>query len=455
MGTLGRIMVVDDEKNMTHILHAMLERAGFEAIALNATDQALEVLGTEEIDLLITDLRLVGTSGLELLAHCQEHYPLLPVVMITAHGTIEAAVEALKRGAFDFITKPFDHDQLISTVQKAVASAQARQREPQSLGHAHRTPGSAQIHRQDGWAYGGQTPLGKQIEALAESPLPLLILGERGTGKEFVASEIHRRSERKSRPFLRLHCATPLMELDLFGFEPGIQSGMRDARMGRLELAHLGTLFLDEVCQAPLEVQARLEQFFTDRSFARVGSAVTQYADVRIIASSHRSLLQEIKQRRFRMELHQKFFHTLRLPPLRERRSDIPALVRHLMLHFSQRLHRRIDEIAPQPLQALVEYDWPGNLRQLENTIERMVLLSDGPVLTLSDLPDDFLNQTDPPTSQNFKQIVRKQTHALEFNLITAALEKTAGNVTHAAESLGLSRKGLQLKMKELGMRRH
>jgi nitrogen regulation protein NR(I) len=465
----GRVLVIDDEKNITFVIQAMLERAGFEAVPFNDSGQALKAIEEEEFDAIITDLYMPGIGGMEILEHCRKNFAQLPVVVITAFGTVEAAVTALKQGAFDFITKPFDQAELLNVVQKAVSTYQRRQREPIAIPSTHgggalEPSPSAHISSIVGTSAQMQGVF-HVISKIAASPSSVLVTGESGTGKELVAYEIHRNSLRAEKPFIKINCAAipaTLIESELFGYERGAFTGAVTSKPGRFELANGGTLFLDEVGEMPLEMQVKLLRVLQEQEFERVGGVNTLRVDVRILAATNKNLEDEVKAGRFREDLFYRLnVVPIHLPALRERREDIDALVKYFLQQFNLKLRRSITGIEPACMEALRAYSWPGNIRQLENALERMALMSDGSVLRVEDLPEEILSSVPgrkdlEATSEcsNFKEIVRRRTQNVERELIERALEETAGNVTRAAEKLGLSRKGLQLKMKELGLKR-
>lgn len=467
----GRVLVIDDEKNITFVIQAMLERAGFEAIVFNDSGDAIDAIGSEDFDLIVTDLYMPGPGGMEILEYCQKNHVQLPVVVITAYGTVESAVSALKRGAFDFITKPFDQTELLNVVQKAVSTYRQRQKEPiiffsnppasipsQGAVDQNLSPISSMIG-----CSSQLQEIFKVIVKIANSPVTVLVWGESGTGKELVALEIHRCSNRASKPFVKINCAAipaTLIESELFGYEKGAFTGAVASKPGRFELAHEGTLFLDEVAEMPLEMQVKVLRILQEQEFERVGGVNTIKVDVRIITATNKDLEAEVKAGRFREDLYYRLnVVPIHLPPLRERRDDIDLLVRYFLMQFNQKSKKGVTGLTPETLSILRSHSWPGNIRQLENVLERMILMCDGTVLTIDDLPEEFAGAYPDKTEStggapSLKQIVRRQTQSLERNLIEKALEETNGNVTRAAEKLGLSRKGLQLKIKELGLKR-
>jgi DNA-binding NtrC family response regulator len=474
---VGRVLVVDDEKNITFVIQAMLEKAGCEAIVFNDSSEALDAIASEDIDVVVTDLYMPGPGGMEILDYCQKNQPHLPVVIITAYGTVESAVSALKRGAFDFVTKPFDQTELLNVVRKAVATHHQRQKEPIIFVPSFQNQqggNGASSQASEGSVTGISSIIGassqmqeifKVISKIAQSPSTVLVWGESGTGKELVAFEVHRQSSRANKPFVKINCAAipaTLIESELFGYEKGAFTGAVASKPGRFELAHEGTLFMDEVAEMPMEMQVKLLRILQEQEFERVGGVHSINVDVRIIAATNKDLEEEVKAGRFREDLFYRLnVVPIHLPALRERRDDIDLLVRYFLLQFNDKLKKQIHGLTPETLAALKVHSWPGNIRQLENVLERMVLMCEGNILSFEDLPEEFIpphSDKNPishhPESSSFKQIVRRQTQSLERDLIEKALEETSGNVTRAAEKLGLSRKGLQLKMKELGLKR-
>ena len=468
----GRVLVIDDEKNITYVIQAMLERSGYEALVYNQSSEALQAIDAsmeaEDLDVVVTDLYMPGHGGMEILEHCKRLYPQLPVVIITAFGTVEAAVSALKLGAFDFITKPFDQADLLQVVQKAVATRQERRKEPILLASGN-SP-SASVTEGSGFSIVGSSPQMQEvfriISKIAPSPSTILVQGESGTGKELVAYEIHRHSPRAAKAFIKVNCAAipaTLIESELFGYEKGAFTGAVSSKPGRFELAHEGTLFLDEVAEMPLEMQVKLLRVLQEQEFERVGGLTTTKVDVRIITATNRNLEEEVKAGRFREDLFYRLnVVPIQLPPLRNRQDDIDKLVRFFLQQFNEKLKKAITGITPEAMEALRAYPWPGNIRQLENVLERMMLMSEDPILRVADLPEEVVAATgalpETPTGTeegavNFKDLVKRRTQSVERDLIEKALVETGGNVTRAAEKLGLSRKGLQLKIKELGLR--
>ncbi|HEV8551570.1 MAG TPA: sigma-54 dependent transcriptional regulator [Polyangiaceae bacterium] len=465
-----QILVVDDEPNLRRVLSAQLERDGYDVHTSEDGEQALALLTEHHIDLVITDLRMPKLDGMELLRRISALEDPMPVVMITAHGTVDTAVEALKMGAFDYLTKPFDQEDVRTIVRKAVRT--------QDLSATEASRPSLVPGLESG-RYGiiGQSPslmeLYTLLDRVADTPTTVLVTGESGTGKELVARAVHENSSRRGKPFIKVNCAAiprDLMESELFGYERGAFTGAVGSKPGRFELASGGTLFLDEIGSIPVEMQVKLLRALQESEFERVGGVKTIRVDVRLVAATNTDLKKEIAAGAFREDLYYRLnVVPIRLPPLRERREDIPLLVEHFVRKFDARLRKNVTGIEPEALDVLLEHPWPGNIRELENVIERAVLFCDGDALRPVDLPSDLAPRTpEPPlaaplhksqaaavpaASDGLKEQVKAAMTRLERELIIKALEQTGGNVTHAARLLKISRKGLQLKMKELGLR--
>ncbi len=460
-----QVLIVDDEPNLRKILAAQLSRDGYDVLTAEDGERGLAQLREHHIDLVITDLKMPGVDGMTLLKRALEEEPELPVVMITAHGTIDTAVEALKRGAFDFVTKPFDKDEVRQIVAKALKTRE--------LGGADAT--STPASRGARFGIIGSSPgiaeLYAILERVADTPTTVLITGESGTGKELVARALHEHSSRKDKPFIKVNCAAipkELIESELFGYERGAFTGAVASKPGRFELANGGTLFLDEIGEIPIEMQVKLLRALQESEFERVGGIKTIRVDVRLVAATNRDLKRLISSGTFREDLFYRLnVVPIRLPALRERTTDIALLVEHFLVKFNERLKKRVESVHREALDLLVAYPWPGNIRELENVVERAVLFCDTHELNVSDLPPDvrgiaaLANVPLPDTDLQaalaseggLKEHVKVAMSRLERELVSRALQQTGGNVTHAARLLKISRKGLQLKMKELGLR--
>jgi DNA-binding NtrC family response regulator len=450
-----RILIADDEPNLRRVLGAILEREGYEVLVATDGVEALDSISQRVVHTVITDLRMPKLDGIGLLRRVCADYPDVPVIILTAHGTVDSAVEAVKLGAFDYIEKPFEQEEIRQIVAKAVRTWELHRREI--------------TERQEGRGryglIGESAPMAAVyaiIERVADTPSTVLITGESGTGKELVAKALHENSARRSGPFIKINCAAipkTLMESELFGYEKGAFTGAVGSKPGRFELADKGTLFLDEIGEIPIEMQVKLLRVLQDSEFERVGGVRTLKVDVRLITATNRDLQKEIEGGAFRDDLFYRLnVVPVQLPPLRDRRSDVPLLIDHFIEKFNARLRKRIGGVEDDALEALCAYHWPGNIRELENVIERSLLFSSGPLIRLRELPAEVTaaapaRPSDMAVETSLKAIVRAETERLERDVIRRALDETGWNVTRAARKLKISRKSLQVKMKELGLR--
>lgn len=462
---MTRVLLADDDASVRKVLAASLRREGYDVTAAQDGQEALELLratvGDEEaepFDVLISDVRMPRLDGMSLLEQVARDFADLPVVMLTAHGTVDLAVTALKQGAFDFVSKPYDRDEFMRTIKKAARQHEKDDDEPK------RGDKSARLLLGESEA---MQKVVAMIDKVADSPSTVLVTGESGTGKELVAVALHEGSARKDKPFIRINCgAIPatLIEAELFGYEKGAFTGAATQKPGRFELADEGTLFLDEIGDLPLDMQVRLLRVLQEGTFERVGGIKTMSVDVRLIAATNKDLEAEIEAGRFRDDLFYRLnVVPIALPPLRDRPGDIRTLTEHFVDKYNRRLGKNIEAVDDDALKVLTTYPWPGNIRELENIIERTVLFSDGDRITRESLPPELLAKIDrarAPTTKDdagaprpMKEIVKEATAELERDLIQAALKETGGNVTHAARYLKISRKSLQLKMRDLGLR--
>jgi two-component system response regulator AtoC len=464
-----QVLIVDDEPNLRKILAAQLSRDGYDVLLAEDGEQGLALLREHHIDLVVTDLKMPKVDGMTLLREALAEQPELPIVMITAHGTVDTAVEALKLGAFDYLTKPFDKDEVRQIVGKALktrelageeATTESKEAEGARFGIIGQSPGLTELYA--------------VLERVADSPTTVLITGESGTGKELVARALHDHSSRRGKPFIKVNCAAipkELIESELFGYERGAFTGAVSSKPGRFELANGGTLFLDEIGEIPVEMQVKLLRALQESEFERVGGIKTMRVDVRLVAATNRDLKKLISQGAFREDLFYRLnVVSIRLPALRERATDIPLLVEHFLRKFNERLKKSVSGVEPEALDLLSAYGWPGNIRELENVMERAVLFCDAAKLRVEDLPSELRGPgavtssmtppSDPavdlgtlPADGGLKEHVKVAMSRLERDLVGRALKQTNNNVTHAARLLKISRKGLQLKMKELGLR--
>lgn len=455
---MRRILVVDDELNMRLVLKAMLEKENYEvATAFNGL-KALDILATSEVAVVVTDLKMPGLDGMGLLEKVVSDYPSTPVIIITAHGTIDTAVDALKKGAFDYITKPFEQDDLKNVINKAFKTRLLNEDElvlsPDEIDR-HEIIGSSK----------SMAEIFDTIKKVAPTTTTILITGETGTGKELVANAIHRNSTRKNDPFIKINCSAiseNLIESELFGYERGAFTGAISRKPGRFELAHKGTLFLDEVGDIPKEMQVKLLRVIQDHEFERVGGLQTIKVDVRLIAATNRNLLQDVKEGNFRADLYYRLnVVPVHLSPLRERKEDINLLTDYFKDKFNTKLNRKIKDIDSRVRELLLNYSWPGNIRELENLIERLILMARGDSILLEDIPAELKSQDDTAAifrpedhKKSFKNIIKSKTAEIEKQMIIKVLEKCDGNITKAAMWLGLSRRGLHLKMEKYNLRK-
>ena len=513
--SLLRILIADDEPNLRKVLGSLLRREGYEVLEARDGEEALSTLtqcqsSGREVACLITDLRMPRMDGMTLFRHAIAEYPELKVIIWTAYGRITESVEAVKHGAFDYIEKGADQDYILQVVHKALSSFELDKKAERSDLRGGNVPSHIGRFGLIGTS-GALRACFQLIEKVADTPSTVLITGESGTGKELVARALHEHSSRKNEAFIKINCAAipkTLMESELFGYEKGAFTGAVSQKPGRFELADKGTLFLDEIGELPVEMQVKLLRVLQESEFERVGGIKTLRVDVRVIAATNRDLVREVALGNFREELFYRLnVVPISLPPLRERQQDIPLLVTHFIAKFNERLKKAVTGIAADALDALVRYPFPGNIRELENILERAVLLADSAVLGLRDLPAaaavapgsqavpvsaggplvvamnvgsasavaaqagtstiagsamansavPVLAVQDPASgpraASSLKEIVRLETERVEREMIVKALEQTGGNVTQAARQLRISRKSLQTKMKELGLR--
>jgi two-component system NtrC family response regulator len=390
------ILIVDDEKNYLLVLEALLVDAGYEVITSGSATEALEISMSHDLDLVITDMRMPGLDGMEFLAQLRSRQPDMPVIMMTAYATVEKAVEAMKRGAFDYITKPFKNEELILTIRKAIEMHRLKQenrllsRELQERFKFGNIVGKSKVMRQ----------VYEIIEKVAQTRASVLISGESGTGKELIARAIHFNSPRRDKPFISVNCSAlseTLLESELFGHERGAFTGAVTQRKGRFELAHGGTLFLDEVGDMSPALQVKLLRVLQEMKFERVGGTKTLQVDARLVTASNRELEREVELGRFREDFYYrlKVVH-IKVPPLRERRDDIPLLVHHFLEKAAKANAIPVKSVSQEALKYLYQYDWIGNVRELENVIERAVILCDADDIGPQDLPEELFQQRLP-----------------------------------------------------------
>ncbi|MBT8762856.1 sigma-54-dependent Fis family transcriptional regulator [Desulfohalobiaceae bacterium Ax17] len=449
----GDILVIDDEKNYLLILEAILQEEGYTVTALSDPEMALVYLEESEVDVVITDMKMPGLSGRDVLEHVRKHYPHIPVLIMTAYGSIDGAVEAMKCGAFDYITKPFANDELLLSVRKAMHLAQAAQenrllRENLAERYGrHQIVGKSKAIRE----------VLRMVERVAQTRSTVLITGESGTGKELIARAIHYSSQRKDAPFVSLNCMSlnpGVLESELFGHEKGSFTGAVARKKGRFELAHQGTLFLDEIGELSSDLQVKLLRVLQEKSFERVGGNEPIKVDIRLVAATNKDLRQAVAKGEFREDLFYRLnVVNIHLPPLRERREDIPLLVAHFLQKLAEENKTEIKSFTPEAMEYLTAYEWPGNVRQLENVVERCLVLSTSQNIDVDELPAEIRDEEAQfksavdflPPKLNLAETLEK----IEAALIKRALVRSNFVQVKAAEQLGISKSLLQYKLKK------
>ncbi len=447
-----RILLVDDEPNMLEALGDVLSHEGHCVLKATDGDSALRIASKEEIDLVITDLRMPGKDGMTLLKELRQRVGSVEVIIMTAYGTVDSAVEAMRYGAFHYVLKPFRPHMIVRTVRK-VAEQKGQLEESAFL--------DAAMRRRYGlpWFIGRSPQVQKvfeQIRTVARSDATVLITGESGTGKELVAHAIHYLSARRDRPLIKVSCASlpeTLLESELFGHERGAFTSAVQRRKGRFELANGGSLFLDEIGDIPPSIQAKLVRVLETREFERVGGTETISVDVRLIAATHKDLAAMVQSGTFREDLYYRInVVPIHLPPLRERPEDIPALALHFIRYYAAKTRKPVRGLERAALEALNRYPWPGNVRELRNYMERAVLFCKGNLVALSDLPECVTGPTCTAPTQGQPQL--RSIREVEASLIRNVLEETGWNLSRTAELLGMSRGTLYNKMRRHGIRR-
>ncbi|WP_319522956.1 sigma-54 dependent transcriptional regulator [uncultured Desulfosarcina sp.] len=451
------ILIVDDEKNYTLILSAVLEDAGFETLTANSGPESLDILSRSDVDLVLTDMKMPGMDGIALLERIKKKDADLPVIMMTAHGTVEKAVEAMQKGAYTYILKPFDNEQLVLYVHKAVSMFRVV-KENRELRSAvedrysfHNIIGKSKAMRN----------VFQVIRKVAPASATVLIEGASGTGKELVAKALHFNSPRKEKSFVAVNCSAlteTLLESELFGHEKGAFTGAVSMKKGRFEIADGGTLFLDEIGELSPDLQVKLLRVLQERVIERVGGVKPVSVNIRLIAATNKSLKEEVAGGSFREDLFYRLnVVPITLPPLRERLEDIRLLVSHFIGKYSNERNTEppVTGIDRDVEQLFYEYDWPGNVRELENVIERAVVMSPEAIIQVSDLPKDFvdnahgtLHMDGIPLEANLYDTLA----LVEKNMIIRALKKANYVQAHAAELLGIGKSGLNQKIKKYNL---
>ncbi len=464
---MTKILVIDDDETIRDVLQLFLSKEGFEVTVAASAEEGLDILFSEAPDLLLVDMVMPGMGGMDILKVLKQKNINIPVIMITAFGTIESAVEAMKLGAYDYITKPLNLEALVITIKRAVDVSRLRKENlwlKRQLRQRYHFSGLI-----------GDSPkmqkVYEMIEKIADTDSTVLITGESGTGKELVARTIHYSSSRAEGPFVPINCAAipkDLLETELFGHEKGAFTGAFNTRIGRFELANNGTIFLDEISELAPSLQVKLLRVIQEREFERVGGVKTIKVNVRIIAATNQNLEKAVEEGRFREDLYYRLnVIPLPLPSLRERKEDIPLLINHFVKKFTKKLKRTPLNFPPEVMHCLMQYDWPGNVRELENLIERLMILVSGDKVSISDLPEKFHAFVNPETHYGTTSTflydsveelpeegvtLNSIIENIEKKLILKALDKTGGNRSKAATLLGLNRTTLIEKMKKMGI---
>ncbi len=453
---MNSILVVDDEKSLRDFLTIMLENEGYEVDTADSGEKAVKLIHEKEFDMVLTDFKMKRSNGIEVLEAVKAHNPVTPVVLMTAYASAETAVEAMKKGAYDYISKPFKIEDLQLIIKNAI--------EKKKLSDENQYLKSALKEK-----FGFSNIVGKSsaiqkvfklIEKVAESNATVLIGGESGTGKEMVAKAIHFNGTRKNYPFISINCgAVPenLLESELFGHEKGAFTSADSMKIGLMEAANKGTFFLDEVGEAPLTIQVKLLRVLQEKEITRVGGTKSMKVDLRIIAASNVDLTKAVKNKTFREDLYYRLnVIPFQLPPLRERRDDIPLLVDFFISKFNEERDesRKIEGIQPEALALLEKYSWPGNVRELENVIERAVVLETGSLIQTSSLPEEVTGASEssidmvPQVSEQPVDL-EKTLDEIEKNLILGALDQTNGIINKAAKHLNLSFRSMRYRIQK------
>lgn len=449
---MANILIVEDEPRMRRLLEISLGEEGHTVQVVEDAETGLKALRKDTVDLVVTDLKLPGMNGLDFLQEAKKLNPAVPVVVMTAYGSVETAVEAMKAGASDYVLKPFTMAEMKLVINKELDVQRVRE-ENRSLREAL----GKRYHFQNIIARSARM---QEVLALVERVAPtnstVLIGGESGVGKDLIARAIHQNSRRASGPFVKVNStAIPdtLFESELFGFEKGAFTGALASKPGKFELADKGTLFLDEIGDVPAPIQVKLLRVLQEREFERLGGTRTLKVDVRLLAATNRDLRAALEQGTFREDLYYRLnVVPIDIPPLREHKEDIPDLVNHFLVRFARDNAREITGITPAALKSLMDYHWPGNVRQLENTIERAVALSSGPVLDAGDIHLDTLHARASASSGPGFLPEGMTLEQWEDEMIREALRRAGGNKSQAARLLGLSRNALRYRLGKLGV---
>ncbi len=451
---MRRVLVVDDEENIRLVLRTLLKKHGYQVATAESAEDALAQLESFDPDFVLADVRMNGMTGLELCAELNARASLATVILMSAYGSVDLAIEAMKAGAYDYISKPFKQDEVLLALTK-VEERESLRRENRALKQAIRKEQT--FHGILGKSEAIEKVFAT-IEKVADHKTTVLIQGESGTGKELVARALHDGSSRKDKPFVPVNCgAIPetLLESELFGHKKGAFTDAHADKKGLFAEANHGTLFLDEIGELPLSLQVKLLRVLQEGRVRPLGATRDHEVDVRVIAATVRDLRREVEENRFREDLYYRLnVLQLNVPPLRDRRDDIALLVEHFIERNNGRLGTKIRDVEPRARKLLFNYPWPGNVRELENTVERAVVLAEGDVITVADLPERMREPADPVAASlsTGELSIKKTSRFMEETLIRRALEQTRGNRTAACKLLEISHRALLYKIKDYGI---
>ncbi|MBL1216261.1 MAG: sigma-54-dependent Fis family transcriptional regulator [Planctomycetes bacterium] len=447
LNTAPRILVVDDEFSVRDSLSSWFRKDGFEVQAVECAAKALSVIENDPIDVALVDIKMPGMDGMELQQRLHEISPDVAVIMITAYASVDTAVRALKQGAFDYVTKPIDPEELSHLVRRAVEQRRLREENTQLREKIDELVSVDTIV--------GESPavhkVMELIQHVSQTDATVLVIGESGTGKELIARAIHANSRRRYRPIVSVNCgAVPesLLESELFGHEKGAFTGADHRRMGKLEMADGGTLFLDEIGAITPKMQIQLLRALETREFTRIGGSTTIHVDFRVVCATNENLATAIEENRFREDFYYRInVFTIEAPPLRARRSDIPLLADHFVRRFAQQMEKRISEISPEAMEVLTEYNWPGNVRELSNAIERAMVVGSPPAIKPHDLPMYGASASaNLEGGDSLEQVERRH--------IREVLKRTGWNITQAAKVLQIDRVTVYNKIRKYHLER-
>ena len=463
MSAAEKILLVEDERLLRMTVRERVQRVGYDVLEAETGAAALEILDQDEVDLMLLDYRLPDMTGIDVLRRVHDRYPDIAVILLTAYSSINGAVEAMKLGAIDYLNKPVDHDDLLATIQKALETTRLRREVRRHRNEQERLYGVSNIIGRSKAIENVLVMIRKVADSAAST---VLVTGESGTGKDLVAKAIHYASKRAEKPFMNITCtALPetLLESELFGHERGAFTDAKQLKKGLLELANGGTVFLDEIGDMGMTLQSKLLRFLEEKAFKRVGGAGDLRVDVRVIAATNRDFEKAMKSGSFREDLYYRLkVVPIYLPALRERKEDIPELVGHFVEGFNREFRKNTQRVTPEAMSCLVRYDWPGNIRELRNVIERVMILENHEEIDVTDLPEEIVQGWEVAEEEGPEGSPGAVSPAglfalpdegvslrdLQRELVRQALERTGGNQTRAARLLRISRDALRYKMK-------